>query len=117
METSTGWLQKIFKKGDEVECLGCGDCCRAFSWHLKASERDLERWRKLGRDDLLARVNRLGWLWYDPQTKERLSVCPYLIETAPDKAHCGIHEIKPDICRAYPPVSQYRTCLKGTFLN
>lgn len=117
MGTSTNWFHKLFKKEGEVSCLACGDCCRAFSWHLKASDRDIARWQELGRDDVLARVNRLGWLWYDPQTKERLSLCPYLVETAPDKAHCGIHDIKPDICRAYPTQDQYRCCFKGTFLN
>jgi Fe-S-cluster containining protein len=116
MMTLTDWLNRLFKK-EEVCCLGCGDCCRAFSWHLHASDNDLARWRKLGRDDLLARVNRLGWIWVDPRTKERLPTCPYLIETAADKAHCGIHDIKPDICRAYPSQAQYRICLKGVFLS
>lgn len=117
METTTGWIRRLFKQDDEVECLACGECCRAFSWHLKASPRDIERWQRLGRTDVLARVNRLGWLWYDPDTGKRLGLCPYLVETAPDKAHCAIHDIKPDICRAYPPLSQYRSCFKGTFLH
>lgn len=117
METSTGWLQKMFKKEVEVACLACGDCCRKYSWHLRASERDIARWERLGRDDLLARVNRLGWIWVDPETQERLPICPYLVETGPDTAHCGIHEIKPDICRAYPTVAHNKSCLKGTFLN
>lgn len=110
------WFKGWFEKG-ETRCLGCGECCRQFSWHLRASERDLRRWREAGRDDLLARVNRLGWIWVDPDTKGRLPVCPFLVETAPDKAHCRIHEIKPDICRAYPTEESFRTCLRGTFLS
>ena len=117
MKTSTNWLHKVFKKEAEISCLSCGDCCRQFSWHLRASDRDLVRWRELGRDDLLARVNRLGWIWVDPKTKGPLPLCPYLVEVAPDKAHCGIHEIKPDVCRAYPTEAHYKTCLKGVFLR
>lgn len=117
MATTTGWLQKLFKKEEEVSCLACGDCCREFSWHLRASPQDIERWREHGRDDLLARVNRLGWIWVDPQTKERLPLCPFLVETGPDTAHCGIHEIKPDVCRAYPSEANFKMCLKGVFLR
>ena len=115
METVTGWLKSLFRT-NRGNCLACGECCKAFSWHLRASEHDLERWRRRGRHDLLARVNRLNWIWVDPQTKERLPLCPYLVQSAPDKAHCGIHEIKPDICRAYPTDEQFRTCLRGIFI-
>ena len=101
----------------KAACLGCGECCRKFSWHLKASHADIQRWQRLGRKDLLSRVNRLGWIWVDPETKERLPMCPFLVETDPEHAHCSIHEIKPDICRAYPTLDQFRTCLRGTFLS
>jgi len=111
MQALTGWIKELFVK--EPACLACGDCCRQFSWHLKASARDIDRWRQLGRDDLLAGINDLGWIWVDPETKERLSLCPYLIETEDHKAHCGIHEIKPDICRDYPTYETYHQCLHG----
>ena len=112
MTTLTGWFKDMFRKKSEG-CLACGDCCKEFSWHLKASERDIERWRQLGRDDLLSRVNRLGWIWVEPRTKKRLPVCPYLVRTTPEKAHCAIHDIKPDICRAYPTLAHDRCCIRG----
>ncbi|PLX86706.1 MAG: hypothetical protein C0617_00430 [Desulfuromonas sp.] len=116
MTALTDCVKKLFKR-EEAHCLGCGDCCREFSWHLHASDADIERWQRLGRDDLLARVNRLGWIWVDPETKERLPLCPFLVETASGQAHCGIHEIKPDICRAYPTLAHNRCCMKGIFIH
>lgn len=98
-------------------CLACGTCCREFSWHLKAGERDLARWRELGRDDLLARVNGLGWLWVDPETGVREEICPYLVETSPDQTHCSIHDIKPDICHRYPTYETGHRCVKGLYLG
>ena len=62
----------------ETRCLCCGDCCESFGGHLQASEHDQQRWRREGRDDLLARVNRLGWIWVDPETKEPLDRCPFI---------------------------------------
>jgi Fe-S-cluster containining protein len=116
MTTLAGLFKKLFRS-EPVSCLACGDCCRQFSWHLKASDRDLERWRQLGREDLLASVNELGWLWHDPETKERLPVCPYLVETSDHKAQCGIHEVKPDICRNYPTYETRHQCIKGIHIR
>ncbi len=101
----------------EVACLACGDCCRRFSWHLQASPRDIRRWRQAGRDDILAYVHELGMLWFDPDSGERLSCCPFLVPDGPGRTICGIHEVKPDICRTYPTLEHNRTCLKGTFLD
>ncbi len=98
-------------------CFGCGECCESFGGHLRASKPDLERWRRLGRKDLLSRVNRLGWIWTDPRTGRPEKKCPFLERTAPDAAHCGIHEIKPDICRAYPTLAHGNRCLRGVFLR
>lgn len=112
MQALTGWIKDLFV-GEPASCLACGECCRQFSWHLKASARDIDRWREHGRDDLIASVNDLGWIWVDPDTDEHLPICPHLVETEDNTAHCGIHEIKPDICRAYPTYETYHQCIKG----
>jgi Fe-S-cluster containining protein len=117
------FLQSLFRK-DAVRqkerksgCLCCGKCCELFGGHLNASKADIERWRNLGREDLLNRVNRLGWIWVDPETKRREEKCPFLRRTGPETAYCTIHDVKPDICRAYPTLAHGRRCPRGVFLN
>jgi Fe-S-cluster containining protein len=94
-------------------CHACGQCCEEFGGFLRASQADLERWEKLGRKDLLAHAGETGWLWLDLETGERLEGCPYLQRDSEGKGLCGIHEIKPDICRAYPSEATGRRCVCG----
>lgn len=98
------------------QCLMCGDCCRAFGGHLHASEPDLQRWREQGRDDLLQRVSPIGWIWIDPATKRLEDPCPFIVRLDDEHYGCSIHEIKPDICRAYPTLAHGNRCLRGVFL-
>jgi Fe-S-cluster containining protein len=100
----------------ETRCLCCGDCCRFFGGHLNASKHDLERWRKEGRGDLLCRVNRLGWIWVDPETGQLMDPCPFLQHFREEMFLCSIQETKPDICRDYPTLAHGRRCLRGGFL-
>jgi len=102
---------------EETRCLCCGDCCAEFGWHLNASRTDQERWRSEGRTDLLDRVNRLGWIWVDPQTKQSGQACPFLERTGPRNACCSIYETRPAICRDYPTLAHGRRCLHGVFLK
>lgn len=101
----------------EKGCFSCGRCCESFGGHLHASERDLKRWRDQGREDLLSRVNRLNWIWVDPQTKQLLDPCPFLQRIAPDRQICSINDTKPDICRDYPTLAHGHRCLTGVFLK
>ncbi len=116
-------LKQWFHKGtdgnqrQETRCLCCGDCCESFGGHLHVSKADLERWRNQERDDLLARVNRLGWIWVDPQTKQLEERCPFLERFDAKTATCRIQETKPDICRDYPTLAHERRCLHGVFLK
>lgn len=71
----------------------------------------------LGREDMLSRVNRLGWIWVDPQTGKHFDICPYLHSTGPETAGCAIHDIKPDICRSYPTLAHGRRCVRGIFFS
>ena len=118
IEVMKQWLQSAVtgRKKQETRCLCCGDCCRAFGGHLNASRTDLERWRSQGRTDLLDRVNRLGWIWVDPETKQ-LQDCPFLERTGPKTVCCGIYETRPAICRDYPTLAHGRRCLHGVFLK
>lgn len=101
----------------EVHCLCCGECCESFGGHLHASEHDLQRWRGEGRGDLLSRVNHLGWIWVDPETKALLEICPFITRISDRQSICGIQETKPDICRDYPTLAHGKRCLRGVFLK
>jgi len=97
-------------------CRSCGFCCESYGGYLHASPGDIERWRRLGREDLLALVNAFGWIWIDPAHGRRGDPCPFLQRDAEDKALCAIHEIKPDMCREYPSLDHGRHCVRGIYI-
>ncbi len=106
------------KKGDSgPKCLCCGTCCEAFGGHLNATKRDMRRWKEEGREDILANVNRLGWLWANPETGKLFTRCPYLYRNEEEKVVCGIHDTKPDMCRDYPTLAHERRCAMGITFN
>lgn len=105
------------RQKQETRCLCCGECCQAFGGHLNASRVDLERWASQGRQDLLERVNRLGWIWIDPLTGQPEERCPFIKRLDDRTATCSIHETKPDMCRDYPTLAHGHKCLRGMFLN
>lgn len=99
-------------------CRGCGICCDLYGTTLSANGDDLARWRHEGRDDLLVRVGEEGRLWAQPDGPDGsggswADACPYIVRTGSDTAHCGIHETKPAICRAYPTDLHGRRCMCG----
>lgn len=96
---------------DTHHCRCCGRCCETFGGHLHAWESDLARWRSEGRDDLLAMVNDLGWIWCDPATGEKLERCPFLQRDG-ELWICTIHETRPQICRDYPPMEHWGRCIR-----
>ncbi|MBE0597551.1 MAG: YkgJ family cysteine cluster protein, partial [Desulfuromonadales bacterium] len=107
------WRDKL-KPG--TGCLACGCCCELFGGYLHASKADLERWRQLGRDDLLNLVNPYGWIWIDPQDGRRGMPCPFRQRLGSEEVRCAIHDIKPDICRTYPTLDHGRTCVRGIYI-
>ena len=113
-ESFWDWLWGIIKGTRRLKnaCVSCGECCKSFGWHLNASKTDLDRWRREGREDLLSSVNRLGWIWMDPQTGEPLETCPFLVRDE-TKGLCSIHETKPAMCRDYPTLAHGHRCLRG----
>ena len=119
IETLTNWLhiRKNPVVRQETRCLCCGDCCESFSGHLHASKADLKRWRDQGREDLLERVNNLGWIWINPKTGRTEERCPFIKRLDDRTVLCAIQETKPDICRDYPTLAHGRRCLHGGFLK
>ncbi|GAB4246676.1 YkgJ family cysteine cluster protein [Deferrisoma sp.] len=104
-------LGRALRTAERAGCRSCGRCCELFGATLTASPKDLERWRREGRDDLLARASPLGRLWFDPDTGQRLPRCPHLVRIAPGRARCRIHATKPQICRDYPTLAHGKRCV------
>ena len=92
-------------------CRQCGRCCRKLDYHRALSFEDYALWKRLGRTDILERVKvyrRNGritgfGIWSEPSTDRFSDLCPWLRELPEkDRWICGIHEVKPEICRQYP---------------
>ncbi len=93
-------------------CRRCGHCCLNLvdAYRGCVSDADLERWRKEGRDDILAWIstldlghgNLLHLAWIDPQTQEEVDRCPWLVDVGAQGFLCGINDVKPQFCRDYP---------------
>lgn len=110
------FLIKLFKSMDNNDgtCACCGRCCEEYGGHLHAYQSDLLRWKKENRGDLLQRVNRLGWIWVDPETKQPLNRCPFIHKTEQHLSICLINETKPQICKDYPTMEHGKRCIRET---
>jgi Fe-S-cluster containining protein len=113
-ETISRWWRKVWP--EPQGCLACGLCCELYGGYLHASQADLDRWRQLNREDLLALVGPSDWIWIDPQHGRRGQPCPFLQRSDSHEARCGIHQIKPDMCRDYPSLDHGRHCVRGIYI-
>jgi Fe-S-cluster containining protein len=101
-------------------CTNCGKCCTnpSFMENLTATEKDVRRWRREGRDDILKFVDVLGRagkllpggdyadLWVDPETGDERSRCPFVRKVRGQPRYlCTIYETRPQVCRDYEPWS------------
>jgi len=103
---------------DGFNCKQCGHCClnlNAFA--TCASEVDVQRWMREGRNDILEWVEPVALgdvvvaydIWMDPKTGEDVSCCPWLLKLPnSDKYICRIHDVKPELCRDYPKIARPR---------
>ena len=92
-------------------CRQCGRCCRALDYHSEVQAADIARWRSMGRSDILRWVGVYRHteaqptyrIWVDPVTGQPAASCPFLKSNASgNRWVCGIHDVKPEICRQYP---------------
>lgn len=109
---------------ESCDCEQCGLCCRIFGSSITPTVMNLYSWIEQGRRDILmyfsavrdngVRVNcadlhpeDLGSVarveMRDPDTGDYLTVCPFLRRTGKELYLCGIHTVKPDMCRNYCP--------------
>ena len=84
------------------ECERCGKCCVEYIGTFGATKEDILRWRKEGRDDILAYVCFMGddWgdLFFHPETGEEIhDRCPFLRKIRnKNEYECMIEETKSD---------------------
>jgi Fe-S-cluster containining protein len=92
-------------------CRQCGQCCRSLDYHNEVEAADIARWRSMGRSDILRWVGVYRHtdaqptyrIWVDPATGQPAASCPFLKSNASENRWvCGIHDVKPEICRQYP---------------
>ncbi|HSC87450.1 MAG TPA: YkgJ family cysteine cluster protein [Polyangiaceae bacterium] len=87
-------------ENEQLDCLACGACCRqASDGRILIPEEDLLRWRKQGRDDLLAQVvpGHFGEMAF---AFTEAGACVHL-GTASCEHACRIYEDRGTTCREF----------------
>jgi Fe-S-cluster containining protein len=105
-------------------CRQCGTCCERWGWGQKGIVEDLLPWLEQNRRDILQhvairlsdgrrisgtalsredlpRIARISY-WQDPSGR-MMRKCPFFRRDAEGLALCGIHELKPRVCREFAP--------------
>jgi len=106
----------------EYTCQRCGKCCLA-DFIAYVAQKDQERWRDEGRQDILAMIEREHAVWMgdhlvSSQDGHYLRGCPFLAWEG-DHSCCTIYATRPQICRNYQPgsseiCSQFQSYHKST---
>ena len=85
-------------------CTDCGRCCIKYGDDLATNPEEIRLW-ELFRPDIHQYVHE-GRIWVDPDTREPLARCPFLVEREVDgiavRYQCAIYPDRPEDCRAYP---------------
>ena len=89
-------------------CTQCGKCCINYGGGgLAIDSEEIEQW-ELFRPDIATYVQH-GKIWFDPETKQALTRCPWLREAPVVRANvqtsiysCDIYFDRPQDCRYYP---------------
>lgn len=90
----------------KFECKQCGNCCLNLydAYQTTATKRDYNKWKKLGRDDILFWVDPDDLdIWISPRTNEYVERCPWLRKVPRENRYtCRIYDLRPKHCREYP---------------
>jgi Fe-S-cluster containining protein len=82
-------------------CNSCGKCCTKYSnGRLSASADEIEYWEVFRPD--IARYVRDGRIWFDPDSGEEITLCPFLNKKSENFYTCDIYHDRPEDCRFYP---------------
>ena len=96
---------------EDFNCRQCGCCCQTLIFHTDCTVQDYEYWESIDRKDIMDRVSLVRkdgkivscQIWVEPGTRNYVQGCPWL-RKIPDqnRYECGIHDVRPAICRQYP---------------
>ena len=108
----------------QQDCIQCGICCERWGWNQKGIAGDLIPWIEQDRKDILRHVaihfrdgrktsgtdirmqdlDRIAriYYWQEPSGKA-MRKCPFFRRSEDGKAWCGIHTVKPRVCRDFTP--------------
>ena len=94
-------------------CNQCGKCCIHYAdGGLSATAQEIDDWEVFNPE--IARYVFKGQIWFDPNTHQALSRCPWLValpsparhttlsSDQPLKYGCSIYHNRPEDCRQYP---------------
>jgi len=82
-------------------CNSCGKCCTKYSnGKLSATAVEIEYW-EIFRPDI-ARYVRDGKIWFDPDSGEEITLCPFLRKQSESFFTCDIYHDRPEDCQFYP---------------
>lgn len=85
---------------DELDCLTCGVCCRTGAdGRILIPEEDLTRWKAMGREDLVAKVQP-GHFGLVAFATDDAGACVHLGTDQSPNA-CQIYEIRGTTCREF----------------
>lgn len=93
----------------DLDCLACGACCRTgHDGRILVPAEDLVRWRRLGREDLVAQLQP-GHFGEQAFATRADGSCVHL-GTAESVNACSIYEVRGTTCREFEAGS--RQCLE-----
>ncbi len=102
-ETVAGIEKKRTAQG--FECKRCGRCCLSTD-HVDLCTKDIERWERAGRRDLISQKMLKEWAYFGStglfknRTTHR---CPFIRKIRNKKEHyCTIYDLRPLFCRIFP---------------
>lgn len=109
---------------EDEPCEQCGLCCRIFGPDITPTVQNLYLWMEQGRTDILRwfvatmedgislngddlRPEELGTVvsvrMHHPEIGGYVTVCPFLQRVSKTRYRCGIHPVRPEMCRTYQP--------------
>lgn len=85
---------------DELDCLACGACCRSgHDGRILVPAEDLLRWRRLGREDLVAQLQP-GHFGEQAFATTPDGACVHFGTTSSPNA-CRIYDVRGTTCREF----------------